>query len=93
MVVRAHTYFATAIICSCALAALAGLPLWTSLAGALCLTLISVRDHEKLRPRFIAVRATHMLATANLASLADSCIVAGVAWCVGAAFRFFLQAV
>jgi hypothetical protein len=81
---------AAAIISACAVAALAGFPFWTCLAGGLCLTLVSVWNHEKLRPRFVAVGSTQMLMTANLASLADSCLVTAAAWCLGAAFRFVL---
>jgi hypothetical protein len=93
MVLRAQAYFATAIVCTCALAALLGLPFWTSLVGGLCLALSAIWNHEKLRPRFVAVRAAHMLTTTNFASLADSCLVTSAAWCVGAAFRFLLQTV
>ena len=93
MAQRAQTCLASAIICVCALAGMIGLPFWTFLAGGLCLSLISMWDQEKLRPRFVAVGATNMLTMANLAGLADSCFVAGAAWGVGAAFRFLLLSV
>jgi hypothetical protein len=86
-----HALAAT-IISGCALAALLGLPFWICVAGGLCLTLTSVWCHEKLRPRFLAVGSTQMLMTANLASLADSCLVTAAAWCVGAVFRWLLVA-
>jgi hypothetical protein len=89
MVVHA---LAATIIVGCALAALVGLPFWTCLAGGLCLTGLSVRSQEKLRPRFVAAGSTQMLMTANLASLADSCLVTTAAWCVGALFRLALTA-
>jgi hypothetical protein len=86
-----HALAATIII-GCALAALAGLPFWACMAGGLCLTVVSVWNQEKLRPRFVAIGSPQMLMTANLASLADSCLVAGAAWCVGALFRLALIA-
>jgi hypothetical protein len=87
-----HALAATIIIGS-ALAALVGLPFWTFLAGGLCLTGISVFSQEKLRPRLVAAGSTQILMTANLASLADSCLVTAAAWCVGALFRLAIIAV
>jgi hypothetical protein len=90
---RAQISLAAGIVTGSALAGLLGLPFWVFLPGGVSLSLISLWDQEKLRPRFAAVGATSMLASANLASLADSCLVTGAAWCVGAAFRFVLQSV
>jgi len=93
MVQRAQHYLAVAAVAGCVLAGLAGITVWSFLAGGLCLSLISLWDHEKLRSRFAAVGATSMLAMANLASVADSFLVSGAAWCLGAAFRLVLQSV
>jgi len=80
-------------VAACVLAGVAGLPVWSSIIGGLCLTLIALWDHEKLRQRFSAVGATHMLAMANLAGVLDGFLVSFAAWCLGAAFRFVLQSV
>ena len=93
MAQRAQHYMALAVVAGCVLAGLAGISVWSFLVGGLCLSLISLWDHEKLRPRFTAIGATGMLAMANLASAADSFLVAGIAWCLGAVFRFVLQSV
>jgi hypothetical protein len=90
---RAQHFLAFAVIAGCMLAGLAGISVWSLLVGGVCLSLISLWDHEKLRARFTAVGATGMLAMANLASAADSFLVAGGAWCLGAVFRFVLQSV
>jgi hypothetical protein len=88
---RAQHYLAAAALAGCVLAGLAGLSVWSFLVGAACLSLISLWDQEKLRSRFAAVGATSMLAVANLASVADSLLVSGAAWCLGAVFRLVLQ--
>jgi hypothetical protein len=91
---RAQHYIvaATAVV-GCLLAGLAGISAWSFLVGGLCLSLASLWDQEKLRPRFVAIGATNMLATANLASVADGFFVSGAAWCLGAAFRFVVQSI
>ena len=93
MMERAQHYLAVAAVAGCVLAGLIGLSVWSCLIGGLCLSLISLWDQEKLRSRFAAVGATSMLAMANLASVADSLLVSGAAWCLGAGFRLVLQSV
>ena len=93
MVQRAQHYLAVLSVVSSIILGLAGLPIWSCAVGGLCLTAIAIREHEKLRPRFMSVGATGMLAMANLASFADGFLVCIAAWCLGAAFRFVLQLV
>jgi hypothetical protein len=93
MAERAQHYLAVIAVVGSMLAGIAGLSVWSFLIGGLCLSLISVLDQEKLRPRFAAVDATSMLGMANLASVADGFLVSAAAWCLGAAFRFVLQSV
>jgi hypothetical protein len=90
---RAQHILAFTAIAGCVIAGLTGVPFWSFLLGGLCLSLISLWDHEKLRLRFTAIGATGMLAMANLASAADNFLVAGVAWSLGAVFRLVLQSV
>jgi hypothetical protein len=90
---RGQHYIAVAAVAGCVLAGLAGMSVWSFLGGAFCLSLISLWDHEKLRPRFTTVGATSMLAMANLASVADAILVSGAAWCLGAVFRLALQSI
>ena len=93
MLQRAQSLLALAAIAGCVAAGLTGMPFWSFLLGGLCLSLISLWDHEKLRPRFTAIGGTGMLAMANLASAADNFLVAGAAWSLGAVFRLVLQSV
>jgi hypothetical protein len=93
MLQRAQHFLAFAAIAGCVIAGLTGVPFWSFLLGGLCLSLISVWDYEKLRPRFTVIEATGMLTMANLASAADNFLVAGAAWCLGAVFRLVLQSV
>jgi len=90
---RGQHYIAVVAVPGCVLAGFAGMSVWSLLGGALCLSLISMWDQEKLRPRFRAVSATSMLAMANLASVADAILVSGAAWCLGAVFRLALQSI
>jgi hypothetical protein len=90
---RAQIALAAGIVAGSAIAGLLGVSFWVFMACGISLSLISLWDQEKLRPRFAAVGATSMLTMANLASLADSCLVTGAAWCVGVVFRFVLQSV
>jgi len=90
---RVQLSIAVAAVAGSVLAGLAGMSAWSFLIGGLCLTFVALWDQEKLRPRFASVGATNVLATANLASVADGFLVSGAAWCLGAAFRFVLQSV
>jgi hypothetical protein len=93
MLQRAQHFLAFTVIAGCIIAGLTGMPFWSFLPGGLCLSLISLWGHERLRPRFTTIGATGVLAMANLASAADNFLVACVAWCLGAVFRLVLQSV
>jgi hypothetical protein len=93
MAQRAQACLATTVVVGSALAGLLGLPFWAFLAAGSALSLISIWEQEKLRPRFAALGSTNMLTMAHLASVTDSCLVAASAWGVGLLFRFLLQSV
>jgi hypothetical protein len=90
---QVQTCLVASLVLASVIVGLVGLPVWLSVLCGLSLSLIAIRDQERLRPRFVSVRATNLVTTANMASLAESCLVTGVAWCLGAGFKFVLQSI
>ena len=71
-----------AIIVCTALTGLAG-PWPVALIGGLFLSLISIREQQKLKARFAAVNASDVLTMSALASLATGCMTATAAFALG----------
>lgn len=73
-------------------AGLAGAPIWAAPIAGVALAVVAIRNQLKLRFRFEVIGAREVLATAHLASLAEGCIAASIAWLFGALIRSALTA-
>lgn len=76
-----------------AIAGVAGAPLWVSFLTGLGLSSISIREQHKLRVRFADAGTGDVLTASHVASVANSCLTAAAAWCVGAILRLAVQSI
>lgn len=83
--------FAAGLVATSAIAGVAGAPIWMSLLAGLGLSSISISEQRKLRVRFAGVGASDLLTASHVASIANSCLTTGAAWCVGSILRLAVQ--